>query len=133
MTADEEKRNSLLYLRPSATSVAKKNSALKYTVMCFGLVMLLVDCSSPGTLTVREEPNQRPSLIDVPSSGRYGLFMAGDSDPIVSFTLGKLEKIGFEQSQAGVVGEMRFEMIFAVAGEHRIPLDITKTYEWRQL
>jgi len=98
-------------------------------------LLLLTGCSgwsSTGTLLLREKPNQRPSLIDVPEDSTYSLFIVGDTEPILSFSLAKSEKIGFELSQAAVVGDMTIDQIYAIAGRNRFPIDITKAYEWRK-
>jgi hypothetical protein len=107
---------------------------LKAILQCIvvSLVLLTEGCSPVGQMIVREKPNQIPSLIEAPADGIYGLFVAGDSDPFLRFDLKKSEKIGFELSQAAVIGDMRLEQIFAIAGEHRIPLDLSKAYEWRK-
>jgi len=89
-------------------------------------------CSSPGTLTTREAPGE-PTALTPAAAGIYGLFIAGESDPLFRFKLEDKDKIGFEHGPAGIVGEMKFDMVYAVAGQNRIPLDITKTYEWRKL
>jgi hypothetical protein len=96
------------------------------------LLLSAATCSSPGTLTAREERG-KPTGLSPAEAGVYGLFIAGDSDPLIRVKLDDKDKIGFEHGQAGVVGEMKIDMVYAVAGQNRMPLDITKTYEWRKL
>jgi hypothetical protein len=93
---------------------------------------LLQACSSPGILVMRFEPHRIPSVTSVPVDGDYGLFIAGGSEAILQFKLKQGERIGFELSQAAVVGEIQLEQVFAIAGENRLPLDLTKKYEWRR-
>jgi hypothetical protein len=103
------------------------------TFVLASMAMLISGClSTTGTLLMREKPNGRPSLINVPADGTYTLFISNDTDPILSFTLTQSDKIGFELSQAAVVGDMHIDQIYAIAGQNRFPLDITKTYEWRK-
>ena len=97
------------------------------------MVLCVSGCTSPGVLTAREEAGHDTALINVSIPGTYGLFIAGDADPIFRFKLQEKDKIGFEHGPAGVVGEMQFDMVYAIAGQNRIPLDITQTYEWRRL
>jgi hypothetical protein len=102
----------------------------KPLILMIGL--MCASCSAPGTLVAREDPNQIPSVVATPEAGKYGLFVVGETDPIFSFVLGKSEKIGFEQSAAGVVGDVQVEVVYAVAGQNRFPLEISKAYEWRK-
>jgi hypothetical protein len=102
-------------------------------IFVFICLAMLIGCGSlTSTLLMRQTPNQRPSLIDVPADGAYSLFITGETEPVLSFTLTKSEKIGFELSQAAVVGDVQIDQVYAIAGQNRFPLDITKAYEWRK-
>ena len=111
-----------------------KTSMFHQTIRGVAIVVftLIQACSSPGILVTRFEPNRIPSVTSVPVDGDYGLFIAGDSEAILQFKLKQGERIGFELSHAAVVGEIQLEQVFAIAGENRLPLDLTKKYEWRR-
>jgi hypothetical protein len=104
-------------------------------VICAAILMNLAmtaGCSSYGTLLTRHRPTEQARLIDVPADGTYGLYFVGGTDPILQFEMKQSEKIGFEFSQAEVVGDIKLQQIYAVAGDRRFPLDVTRSYEWRK-
>lgn len=102
------------------------------TCVALLVVLMISGCaSSAGELMARQKPNEIPTLIDVPTDGNYGLFIAGETDPLLRFHLTRGEKLGFELSQAGTVSGFEVQLIYAVGGSSRFPLDVNKTYEWR--
>jgi hypothetical protein len=112
-----------------------KQAFLHWTILVTTIssLALLEACASPGVMVMRFAPSRMPSVTSVPADGDYGLFVAGETEAILQFKLKQGDKIGFELSQAAVVGDMQLEQVFAIAGEQRLPLDLTKTYEWRRM
>src|SRR6476646_132042 len=98
------------------------------------VVLALVGCaSSPGTLVTRQEPDAFPKSMTVPKDGAYGLFVAGESDPLFTYRLHEGDKIGFEQATAATVGSLQIMYLYAVYGDRRFKVDTTRTFEWRWL
>ena len=105
-------------MKPSAITI--KSSVL--------LVLLIMSgCSSPGTLIARQEADALPKMTKVPQDGNYGLFIAGQSQELLEFPLKKDDPLGFERGEDGVI-----RWLYAVAGNIKNRLDVTKTYEWRR-
>jgi hypothetical protein len=109
--------------------------------MRFGLSRLAVclilaiaaGCAAPGTLAVQQAANQPPVQTTVPSDGSYGLFIAGQSDPIVTLDLKEGDKLGFAVTDGGTVGAMQIKWRCAVGGQRYLHLDFNTNYEWRRL
>ncbi len=97
------------------------------------LAILLAGCESPGTLAVEQSANQPPIQSNAPADGEYGLFIAGESDPLLTVKLKQGDKLGFAMSEGGTVGALRIEWRCAVAGERYIHLDVDTHYQWRKI
>ena len=99
-----------------------------------GLALVLSGCSSPGVLVGRHEPATPVVVGHVTEAGSYGLFIAGDADPLLRYPLAAGDPIGFDHSSTTVpAGQMQVEWLYAVAGRDRQRLDLRQTYEWRRL
>ena len=94
----------------------------------FCLAVLLAGCSSPGILVSQQAGEAAPKMGKTPSDGTYGLFIAGESQDLYDLPLKKDQPLGFEWGEDGVVRWM-----YAIAGDSKNRLDVTKTYEWRRL
>jgi hypothetical protein len=107
----------------------QKDPAMKCSTMAMMIgVLMLSGCSSPGDLLLHQEANLPPKVIKVEVAGDYGLFIAGESQPLLQFSLKQGDQIGFERDAEGMVTWLR-----AIAGTQRTRLEIDKSYEWRKL
>jgi hypothetical protein len=97
------------------------------------LVISAIGCESPGTLAVEQSGNQLPIQTNISADGEYGLFIAGQSDPLITVKLKQGDKLGFAMTEGGTVGAMRIEWRCAVAGERYIHLDVDTHYQWRRV
>jgi hypothetical protein len=100
----------------------------QWTIYLAGVLLLAAGCSSPGTLVSRQDVNGLAKLGTAPVDGTYGLFIAGEQDEQYPVTLKKGAPLGFDRGSEGGL-----DWLYAVAGNSRMPLDVTKTYEWRLL
>jgi hypothetical protein len=91
-------------------------------------LFLLVGCSSPGLFISQQQGDSVPKMGTAPVDGTYGLFVAGQGQELLDFTLKQGDPLGFDRSDDGVV-----QWMYAVAGNSRNRLDITQNYEWRRL
>jgi hypothetical protein len=104
------------------------------TPAIFALVLMLSGCaSSPGTLVATQSPGGVPSVGKAQQDGAYGLFVAGESEPVFAASLHQGDSLGFQQAPAATVGSLQVLYLYAVYGDNRFRLDTTKTYEWRWL
>jgi len=101
--------------------------------LCLVLAISAGGCGSPGTLTVEQSASQPPIQTTVPADGVYGLFIAGQSDPLVTVKLNQGDKLGFATTEGGTVGAMRIQWRCAVAGERYLHLDFDDHYQWRKI
>lgn len=100
----------------------------------FAMLFLASGCAAmPGTLVARQDPNAFPTAGTAPQAGAYGLFVAGESEPLFAFKLQQGEKLGFEQATAGTISNLQILYVYAVYGDRRFRLDSSKSYEWRWL
>jgi hypothetical protein len=90
-------------------------------------------CGSPGTLAVEQAAGAPPVQTTVPADGAYGLFIAGQSEPVVTLDLKQGEKLGFALTEGGTVGAMRIQWRCAVAGARYLHIDFNTAYQWRRL
>ena len=97
------------------------------------LLLALTACSSPGELVVRHQPMTPVGTTTVPVAGRYGLFIAGQDQPLFSFPLPAGAKVGFEAGATPAGDQMQLQWLYGVAGSTRGRLDFRQTYEWRRL
>ena len=98
------------------------------------LVLALVGCSSPGELVSRHEPDTRAAVRPVSQAGTYGLFIAGDADPLLRYPLAAGDRLGFDHSATTLPSaQLQVDWLYAVAGTDRRRLDLRQTYEWRRL
>jgi|HubBroStandDraft_4_1064222.scaffolds.fasta_scaffold479186_2 hypothetical protein len=90
-------------------------------------------CGAPGELVIEQAPSDPPSQTTVPADGSYGLFIAGQSDPVIRLALKQGDKLGFAITESGTVGAMRIQLRCAVAGSRFLPVDFNTSYQWRRL
>lgn len=90
-------------------------------------------CGSPGTLIVEQSVGAPPIQMTVPADGAYGLFIAGQSKPLVTLDMKQGDKLGFALTEGGTVGAMRIQWRCAVAGERYLHIDFNTSYQWRRL
>ncbi len=95
--------------------------------------LILMGCSSPGTLVERHEPMAAVGTHDVAAAGTYGLFIAGESEPLLEYPLRAGDRLGFESAAKPVNDQLQIQWLYAVAGNDRRRLDVRQTYEWRRL
>ncbi len=107
--------------------IETKNPMRKCCAMTL-LLFVLAGCSSPGVLVSRQVEETPPKMGRVQVAGTYGLFIAGDAQDLYELPLHVDDPIGFEWGDEGLV-----KWIYAVGGNSRNRLDVTKTYEWRRL
>ncbi|HSV16548.1 MAG TPA: hypothetical protein VLI90_19955 [Tepidisphaeraceae bacterium] len=89
--------------------------------------------TSPGTLVTRQDAHTPPTMTKAQQDGAYGLFIAGESDPVFAVQLRQGDEIGFEQANRATVGSLQIIYLYAVYGGNRYPVNAAKTYEWRWL
>ncbi|HEX4795917.1 MAG TPA: hypothetical protein VH370_19165 [Humisphaera sp.] len=80
-----------------------------------------------------DEPEDKPTLIDVPTDGIYACYKEGFAEPLGTYTLKKDEKIGFELHQAPLERGGIKPMLLGVAGKDRFELPIAEKYVWKRL
>jgi len=114
-----------LTTRPSSS---KETKQMRYKRAIAGLVLLIAGCSSPGVLVYQQAGEAPPKMGTAPMDGTYGLFIAGTSTDLYDLPLKKGQALGF---QWGEDGEVRW--MYAIAGDSKNRLDVSKTYEWRRL
>jgi hypothetical protein len=90
-------------------------------------------CAAPGALAIQQAANQPPIQTTVPSDGSYGLFVAGQSEAIITLDLKEGDKLGFTVTDGGTVGAVQIKWRCAVAGQRYMHLDFNTNYEWRRL
>ena len=90
-------------------------------------------CGSPGTLIVEQSVGAPPIQMTVPADCAYGLFIAGQSKPLVTLDMKQGDKLGFALTEGGTVGAMRIQWRCAVAGERYLHIDFNTSYQWRRL
>src|SRR5439155_26174747 len=92
-------RSSTHHVNPACVHAGLNCSAVKSrgpAVIVALLLLAMVGCaSSPGTLIARQEPNAFPKSLTAPKDGAYGLFVAGESDPLFTYRLHAGENLGF--------------------------------------
>ena len=103
----------------------------RFPTVC--LAMFVVGCSSPGTLVQRHAPETDVGLTTVTVAGMYGLFIAGDADPLLKYPLQVGERVGFEAVAQPAPDQLQVNWLYGVAGAARGRLDARQTYEWRRL
>ena len=108
-----------------------KNSA-RAALLCI-VTSSLSACSSPGTLVSRQNPGDVPRLDRATQDGVYGLFIAGEDDPLFRTLIRTGDNLGFTIAAVSSVGAVRISYLYAIYGENRFRLDPDKTYEWRWL
>jgi hypothetical protein len=96
----------------------------------FAVILLagLAGCSSPGMLVSRQSGDAVPVMGKTPADGMYGLFIAGEDQPLYELYLKKDQPIGFDRGEEGIV-----RWLYAEGGPSRNRLDVTRSYEWRLL
>src|SRR5271170_3665981 len=99
----------------------------------FPLLTILAGCSAPGTLAVQQTSTEPPIQTTVPSDGSYGLFVAGQQDPIITLDLKEGDRLGFTTTPGGTVGGLQIQWRCAVAGQRYLHLDYNTAYQWRRL
>ena len=98
------------------------------------VALLLVGCSSPGELVSRHEPGTPVGVRPVAEAGTYGLFIAGDGEPLLRYPLAAGDRLGFDRSATTLPsGQLQVDWLYAVAAADRRRLDLRQTYEWRRL
>ena len=97
------------------------------------LPFLATGCSSPGELVQRHEPMSAVGITHVTTAGTYGLFIAGEGEPLLRYPLQAGDRIGFETAVKPATDQLQIEWLYGVAGAARGRLDHRKTYEWRLL
>jgi hypothetical protein len=109
--------------------------SLNRFVLAIGAALIAFGCAStsPGTLVARQEAHALPAMIKAPQDGAYGLFIAGESDPVFAVQLRQGDDIGFEQANRATVGTLQIIYLYAVYGGNRYPVNAAKAYEWRWL
>ncbi len=108
---------------------------MRRSVASLGLLLAAAGCSSPGELAQRHEPMAPPTMGHVTVAGTYGLFVAGDGEPLFDYPLKVGDRLGFESTATPVsnADELQVVWLYGVAGPHRGRLDGRQTYEWRRL
>ena len=97
------------------------------------LPLLIAGCSSPGALVQRHEPDAAVGVHEVASDGTYGLFIAGQSEPLLQYPLRAGDRLGFDTASKPAADQLQVVWLYAVAGNDRRRLDVRQTYEWRRL
>ncbi len=97
------------------------------------LALILVGCSSPGELVQRHEPATPVGVTHVTAAGTYGLFIAGDDQPLLQYPLQAGDRVGFEVAAKPLPDQLQVQWLYGVAGAARGRLDARQTYEWRRL
>ncbi len=113
-------------LSVSDIQMSKYFRARRIAIACFTL--LLAGCSSPGDLVIHQAGDAPMRTTKVTVAGDYGLFLAGDQQPLLQFPLKPGDTIGFERVNDGAV-----IWLYGISGNARNRLQVEKTYEWRRL
>jgi hypothetical protein len=108
--------------------VSAPNKLVIFLVGYALITMFIPGCSSPGVLVIHQAPDAKMQMSKVAASGDYGLFRAGEQQPLLEFSLKAGDPIGFERQNDGIV-----IWLYAVAGNVRNRLEVDKAYEWRRL
>jgi hypothetical protein len=95
--------------------------------------LMVAGCSSPGVLVTRAGGGEPAKMGEAPEDGTYGLFIAGQGEPMFRVPLKKGEPIGFEFRFRQTKMDLEIKILFAVAGNESRPLDGQETHEWRRL
>jgi hypothetical protein len=105
------------------------------TPLCRAVVLsvLIAGCSSPGELVQRHAPGTPVGTQTVTVPGSYGLFVAGDAEPLLRFPLQAGDRLGFESGTQPATVQLQINWLYGIAGSARGRLDAGKTYEWRRL
>ena len=90
-------------------------------------------CSSPGELVARHEPETPVGIKHVTVAGTYGLFIAGQGEPLLRYPLSVGAPIGFDTTTRPAAYQLQVQWLYGVAGSARGRLDGRQTYEWRLL
>jgi hypothetical protein len=101
---------------------------MRTKIALISLVLLLAGCSSPGELMCRQTGDTAPFVGKVPLEGTYGLFIAGQQQDLLDVYLHKGDPLGFQWDDDGTV-----KWMYAIGGQSKTRLDVTKVYEWRRL
>ena len=97
------------------------------------LFVLAAGCSSPGELVQRHAPGAPVGTQAVTVPGSYGLFVAGDAEPLLRFSLRVGDRLGFESGTQPAADQLQIKWLYGIAGSSRGRLDAGKSYEWRRL
>jgi hypothetical protein len=105
------------------------------TAQIFVAILLAVAAScAPGTMIIRQNANTPPTLGTAPDDGKYGLFIVGETEPVIVYQLNKGDKLGFQIGDGGTIGNWKVNYLYAVPGNHpTFRLDMRQSYEWRKL
>lgn len=106
---------------------------MRKVLIGFAAALAAMGCSSPGTLVERHEPDGVLATRVVDQPGIYGLFVAGEDDPMWKFALKSGEKLGFEGETRATKDHFEIHWIYGVAGSKRGLVDSRQTYEWRRI
>ena len=96
-------------------------------------LLLAAGCSSPGTLVQRHAPATPVGVSPVTVAGTYGLFIAGQDQPLLQYPLQAGDRLGFDTATEAATDQLQLQWLYAVAGRDRRRLDLRQTYEWRRL
>jgi hypothetical protein len=102
-------------------------------MLLFAAGLWAAGCSSPGVFITRAGGGEPAKMGEVPEDGTYGLFIAGQGEPMFRVPLKKGQPIGFEYRFRQTKMELEIKILFAVAGTESRPLDEQQTHEWRRL
>ena len=97
------------------------------------LVAAAAGCSSPGRLVAHHDAGVTAATVGAaPVDGDYGLFVAGEANPLIRYPLVVGQPLGFEVQTDRDKDDLRITWLIAVAGGERRRLDLSHTYEWRR-
>lgn len=97
------------------------------------IVIAAAGCASPGTLVERHESSAAPAVQPVDQAGVYGLYIAGEREPLLTYPLRAGDTLGFEAAAKPLNDQLQIGWLYSVAGGDRRRLDAQQTYEWRRM
>jgi len=81
----------------------------------------------------RHTPATPVGVSAVTVAGTYGLFIAGESEPLLQYPLKVGDRLGFDAGVQAMTDQLQIHWLYAIAGNDRRRLDARQTYEWRRL
>ena len=92
------------------------------------LGLFLAGCGmQPGSTVVKYAKGDGTRITEAPADGAYALYSTDDTTPVVTYTLAKGDKLGFQENPDGTIN--------AVAGSNMQMIKtsmLAHTYYWKE-